>query len=126
MAFTQAGIHSMLNFVRGSTGPQITHVALHNGTNVTTSGTALELSTVGNIYARQPVSFPAASGGKSVETTAVAFTVPINSTVAAVSFWNSSATDGVCLAYTTVPDEVYAAQGSYTITASTLAITSTT
>lgn len=123
MAFTQAGIHSMLNFLRGSTGPQITHCALHGGTDVTTSGTALELSTVGNVYSRQTISFPAASGGKTVETTSVAFTVPAGATVAAVSFWNSSATDGVCLAYTTVPNEVYAGQGSYTITASTLSLT---
>jgi hypothetical protein len=123
MALTQAGIHSMLNFLSGSTGPQITHVALHSGTLVTTSGTALEISTVGNIYERKAVSLPAASGGKTVETTAIVFTIPAGSTVSAVSFWNSSSTNGICLAYATVPDEVYVSQGSYTITASTLSLT---
>jgi len=122
MAFTTAGINSMLNFLAGSTGPVITHVALHNSTAVSTSGTAAELSTAGNVYLRQAVAFNVASGGKITGTTAIVFTVPVGSTVSAVSFWNSSATDGNCLAYTTVPDEVYAGQGNYTITTSTLSI----
>jgi len=123
MAFTDKVLNSMLNFLRGSTGPVITHVALHNGTAVTTSATALEISTSGNVYARQSVTFNAASGGKITGTTSIVFTVPTGSTVAAVSFWDSSATSGNCLAYTTVPNEVYASQGSYTITASTLSLT---
>jgi hypothetical protein len=123
MAFTDAGNNSMLNFLRGSTGPVISHVALHSGTALSTSGTAAELSTVGNIYERKAVSFAAASGGKVNGTTSIAFTVPAGSTVSAVSFWDSSATGGNCLAFTTVPNETYTSQGSYTITSSTLALT---
>lgn len=123
MPFTDKGNNSMLNFLRGSTGPVITHIALHSGTAVSTSGTAIELSTVGNIYARQACAFAAASGGKITGTTSIAFNVPAGSTVAAVSFWDSSATSGNCLAYSTVPNETYAAQGAYTITASTLSLT---
>jgi len=122
MGYTDEGKNSMLNWLQGTTtaGGKITHIALHSGTNITTSGTALEISTVGNIYERKPCSFGAAAGGKIVEATAITFTVPAGSTVSAVSFWGSSATSGKCLAYTTVPDETYVAQGSYTITASTL------
>jgi hypothetical protein len=128
MAFTEAGLNSMLNWMKGSTtaGGWITHCALHSGTAVSTSGTAAEISTAGNIYARQAISFNAAAGGLMTSTGSPAFTVPAGATVTAVSFWGSSATNGICLGYTTVPNEVYGSQGSYTLTSATLAITSTT
>lgn len=124
MPLTDAGKHSMLNWLKGSTtaGGWITHCALHSGTALTTSGTAGEISTSGNIYARQAISFNAAAAGVLTSTGSPVFTVPAAATVAAISFWGSSATNGICLAYTTVPNEVYASQGSYTLTSCTIAL----
>lgn len=111
----------MLDHLAGASasGNPITHASLHSGYPATDGN---EISGGSPAYARKAVTFAAASGG-SVALTATfpVFDVPASTTVAAVGFY-SAVTAGVIQADDNVTDEVFASQGTYTITAGTFTL----
>ncbi len=106
----------------GGTNPTtpITHFSLHTadpggtGTSEVTGGSPA--------YARKAVTWAAASGGsKAINGTMPVFDVPA-CTVAWVGAW-SAITSGTWLASFDVTDEVFAGQGTYTVTSASISLT---
>lgn len=125
MPFKNDGKHRMLNHLAGNaaTGAPITHASLHTGfpatgANEVTGGTPA--------YARKAITFEAAAGTElagSIDVTAApVFDVPAGTTVAAVGYW-TALTAGTIMADADVTDEVFAAQGTYSLTDTDMAIT---
>lgn len=81
---------------------------------------ASELSGGSPAYARKTPTWSAAATGSKALSGTVVFDVPA-STVAFVGMWRS----GVWQGYIDVTDEVYAGQGTYTITSGTLDLNAT-
>lgn len=75
---------------------------------------ANEVSGGSPAYARKSVTFSAASAGAIDSSNAPAFDVPASTTVTHVGFWDAS-TGGNFLGYADVTDEVFAGQGTYTL-----------
>lgn len=105
--------HKWLNALRNTSFAVTTvYASLHTaspgdtGTNEVTGGSPA--------YARVAVTFNAASGGAIDSSNAPAFDVPASTTVAYVGFWDAS-TAGNFLGYSDVTDEVFAGQGTYTL-----------
>ncbi len=112
MPYTADGKNLMLAALKGvnPTTP-ITHASLHTGD-----------PTVGNevaggspAYARKPITFGTPAAGSMEDAGDVVFDVPAGTTVAYVGFW-SALTGGVLLSHGAVTNEVFAAQGTYTLT----------
>lgn len=100
----------MLDALRAS----CTRLALHSGDPGGANGAANELTGGSPAYARKAVAWNAASGGAAAQSADVVFDVPA-STVSWVSGWN---TDGTVRYFKKdVTDEVFAAQGTYTVKA---------
>lgn len=114
MPYSTAGKNLMLNALKGTnpTTP-ITHVSLHTG-SPGDSG-ANEVSGGSPAYARKAIAFNAASSGSMDDSTnGITFDVPASTTVTHVGYWSAS-TAGTFLGYTDVTDEVFAGQGTYTL-----------
>lgn len=75
---------------------------------------ANEVSGGSPAYARKSVTFSAASAGAIDSSNAPVFDVPASTTVTHVGFWDAS-TAGNFLGYSDVTDEVFAGQGTYTL-----------
>jgi hypothetical protein len=96
-------------------GTQYGFASAHSGDPGAT-GTANELSGGTPAYARQPVTWAAASGAtpsvKALAATFPTFDVPAGSTVSFIGFWTlaTGGTYGGCI---DVTDEVFAGQGTY-------------
>jgi len=111
--YSDDGKNLMLNALIGTnpTTP-ITHASLHTadpgagGANEVTGGTPA--------YARKAITFNAAASGAIDSSNQPVFDVPI-CTVAFVGFW-SAITAGTFLGSGDVTDEVFSAQGTYTLT----------
>lgn len=115
MPYYNAGKHVMLNAL----GAVVTHLAAHTGF----PATALNEVTGGSpVYARQVAAWATAGatvqGSMSLSNTP-AFNIPAGTTVASIGGW-SALTAGTLYADADVVDEVYANQGTYTITAGAL------
>ena len=95
-------------------------VSLH--TDALGGGTANEVTGGSPAYARRPVVWNAASGGSKVLSAGVTFDVPAGVTVRRVGLFSAS-TAGVYFGEGEITDEVYAAQGTYQLTAATLSVT---
>lgn len=96
------------------------YASLHSA-NPGDSGTS-ELSGGSPSYARKSVTLGAASGGVKAASTQPVFDVPSGATVAWVGWWDALS-GGNFLASYDVADEVYGAQGTYTLTAESFSIT---
>lgn len=68
-------------------------------------------------YARKAITFAAASAGSKAASTQPVFDVPAGTTVAWVGFWDATP---AFVGSANVTDEVFAAQGTYTLTAATI------
>lgn len=113
--------NAWLNTLRGGgvgtsyTAPATVYASLHtaspgdNGANEVTGGAPA--------YARKSLVHGAASAGASTGTTLPTFDVPA-CTVAFVGYWDAL-TGGNFLGYDDVTAEVFAAQGTYTVTVDT-------
>ncbi|MDD5762177.1 MAG: hypothetical protein PHP88_06660 [bacterium] len=69
-------------------------------------------------YARKSIAWGAASGGVITATNQPVFDVPAGTTVAFVGFWDAL-TAGNFVGSADVTDEVFAGQGTYTLTSAT-------
>lgn len=126
MGLRLAAGHRMLNHLAGNsaTGAPITHVSAH------TAFPATALNEVsGGSYARQAVTFEAVAGtetpGSLDVTNAPVIDIPAGTTVAALGFW-TAVTAGTLMADADVTDEVFAAQGTYTVTDTDIALSGLT
>lgn len=97
------------------------YAALHSGAPGA-AGADNELSGGDPAYARKAITFGAASDGQRAATTQPEFDVPPSTTVSHASLW-TAATGGTCLATDDVTSEVFAGQGTYTLTSFTVAMT---
>lgn len=95
--------------------------SLHSGDPGAT-GTANELTGGNPAYARKAISWAAANAGsKALQATFPVFDVPPGSTVAYVGLWTlaSGGTYGGCW---DVTDEVFAGQGTYTVSSGSISM----
>jgi hypothetical protein len=109
MPYSVVGKNAMLNAL----GALAVFASLHSA-NPGDNG-ANELSGGSPAYARKACSWGAASGGALPHSGAPVFDVPAGATVAYVGFWSASS-GGVFYGTSDVTDEVYAGQGTYTLT----------
>lgn len=89
------------------------YVSLHSGAPGDTG--ANEISGGSPAYARKSTAFSAAAAGSMDNSDAPVFDVPAGTTVAHVGFWDA-VTAGNFLGSVDVTDEVFAGQGTYTLT----------
>lgn len=108
--FTTNGKNQMLNNFG------ITHAALFDGDP---EGAGTECA--GGGYARQAVTFAAASGGSKAASGSAVFSVPSSFTVAYVAYYTASS-GGTLLAKHDVADQAFASAGTYTLTAQTFSV----
>lgn len=109
MPYSILGKNAMLNAL----GALAVYVSLHSA-DPGESGTS-EISGGSPAYARKACTWnPAASGSMDNSNTPV-FDVPPATTVAYVGFW-SALTNGIFYGSADVTDEVFAGQGTYTLT----------
>jgi hypothetical protein len=87
--------------------------ALHTGDPGAANAADNEVTGGSPAYARKAITWGAAGSGTMDETTSPVFDVPAT-TVSWVSFWNTAGT--VRYLKKNVTDEVFAAQGTYTLT----------
>jgi hypothetical protein len=88
--------------------------ALHSDDPGGANSATNELSGGNPAYARKACAWNAASSGAIAHNGTVVFDVPAGATVSWVSWWNTAGT--VRYAKKNVTDEVFGAQGTYTIT----------
>lgn len=99
----------------------ITHVSLHTDAYPQATG-GNEVTGGSPAYARRAVIWDAASAGSKALSAAVTFDVPGGVTIRRAGFW-SAATAGTYFGDSDIPDEAYASQGTYQLTAATLSVT---
>lgn len=99
--------------------PRIQYMSLHSA-DPSTTGTN---EVTGGSYARQTVSFAAASGGSITTSGPVSFTgLAGGTTVAWVGFW-SAVTGGTFLASADIPtDDTFGVSGTYTVSSVTISL----
>lgn len=102
------------NVMLDELGTVCLRAALHSGDPGAANTADNELTGGSPAYARKAITWAAASGGAMDETTSPVFDVPAGSTVSWVSFWNTAGT--VRYLKKNVTDEVFGAQGTYTLT----------
>ena len=109
MAFTNNGKHVMLNAL----GAVAVKASLHDD-DPSTNG-ANEVSGGSPAYAKKTIAWDAAADGEMDKAAdpAVVFDVPTGTTVKYVGFWNSAA--DTFYGSAAVTNEVFAAQGTYTL-----------
>lgn len=99
----------------------IDYLSLH--TNAVGSGSGGEVTGGSPAYARKATAWAAASGGSvALSNTPIVFDVPSSTTVARIGFF-SAVTAGTYYGDAEVTDEVFAGQGTYSVTAGTISIT---
>lgn len=113
MSFSTDGKNAMLDEL----GTLAVYVALYTDDAGTT-----EVSGGSPAYARKSITWNAAASGSKTASNQPAFDVPASTTVKAVGYM-SALTGGVRYGLDNVVDEVFAAQGTYTLTSVTLSIT---
>lgn len=97
----------------------VTVVSLHSANPGSTG--ANELSGGSPAYARKSITQATAAAGATAASTQPVFDVPAGSTVAFVGYWSGA----TYLGYDDVTSETFAAQGTYTLTGSTLDLNAT-
>jgi hypothetical protein len=100
----------------------ITHFGLN--TDVVGSGTTNEVTGGSPAYARKAASWAAAASGSIATNTSPVFDIPAGTTVRRVTFHGASTGTANYQGDAELTDEVFAAQGTYTLnTGSTISIT---
>jgi hypothetical protein len=107
------------NVMLDQLGTLATHLSLHGAADPTDSGTG-ELTGGSPAYARKAASWAAASAGSKALSGTYTFDVPA-STVGHVGL-KSALTAGTHYGHWDVTDEVFAAQGQYTLTSGTISL----
>lgn len=101
------------NVMLDELGSVAVYASLHSGDPSTTG--ANEISGGSPAYARKAITWNAASGGNLDNNANPVFDVPASTTVAYVGLW-SAVTAGTFYGSADVTDEVFAGQGTYTVT----------
>ena len=110
------------NQALGALGTGITHISLHTGAPGA-EGTANEVTGGDPAYARQSVTWSAASGGNLDSSNQPVFNVPASTTVSHWAAWTASS-GGTAYATGALSDsETFAAQGTYTLTDADITLT---
>jgi hypothetical protein len=120
---TTAGKNLALDALRG-TAPanHITHISLHSADPGAT-GANNEISGGSPAYARQSITWSAASGGNLDSSNTPEFNVPADTTVSHWAAWSAS-TGGTCYAVGALSaSEPFVAQGTYTLTDADITLT---
>jgi len=91
-------------------------VALHTGDPGAANTASNEVTGGSPAYARKAIAWNAASGGAATPTADVVLDVPAGTTVSWISLWNTAGT--VRYLKKDVTDEVFGAQGTYTVKSS--------
>ena len=120
MGLKAAAIHRALNHLAGNTatsGPW-THASLHTGFPATAAN---EITGGSPAYARKAVTFEAVAGTELASSldisNAPVFDIPAGTTVSSVGLCTASTgNDTTITADANLTDEVYAGQGTYTLT----------
>ncbi len=112
MAYENAAKNSMLDHL----ATEVLYVSLHTDFPATALN---EVSGGSPAYARKSITWNAAQDGSMAASNQPTFDVPAGTTVAAVGFWSAD-NGGTLYGGADVTDEVYAAQGTYTLTSVTL------
>lgn len=112
MAIKDSGKNLMLTEL----GSILTHMSLHTAYPPTSGN---ELTGGAPAYKRQPITWGSASLGKISITNQPTFDVPAGKTIASVAY-TTALTAGTIHADYDVVDEVYAGQGTYTVTSSSI------
>jgi hypothetical protein len=94
-----------------------TRWALHTGDPGGANSASNEVAGGSPAYARKAVAWNAASGGSATQNGDVVLDVPAGTTVSWISLWNTAGT--VRYLKKDVTDEVFGAQGTYTIKGTT-------
>lgn len=102
------------NVMLDALGAVCTRVALHTGDPGGANQALLEVTGGSPAYARQAITWNAATGGAMDDSNVPVFDVPAGTTVSWISFWNTAGT--VRYAKKDVTDEVFGGQGTYTLT----------
>lgn len=98
----------------------ITHAGLHTSNPDPSGGS--EVTGGSPAYARKGITWNAAGSGQMTAQNQPVFDVPASTTVSHVGFW-SAVTTGTYMGMTDVTDEVFGAQGTYTLTSITVSLT---
>lgn len=121
MGLNNTAKHVMLDALDGDApATDIDYISIHNDTP-DSSGNA-ELTGGSPAYARKAVTWGAAASGAIAMTGTLVFDIPTGETVAAIGLWKG-ASGGTFLGYALVTNEVYAAQGTYTLLTLSIAVT---
>lgn len=104
------------NIMLNELGTVATYMSLHNGYPATSLN---EITGGSPAYARKAITWGSASNGEIATSNQPVFDVPAGETVAGVGFW-SAATSGTQYGDYDVTDEVFAGQGTYTVTSATI------
>ena len=108
MGYSTAGKNLMLNAL----GASAVFVSLHNG--APGDNGANEISGGSPAYVRKAITWNAAAAGVLDSSNTPTLDVPGSTTVSAVGFW-SAETAGTFYGSSTVTEEVFANQGTYTV-----------
>lgn len=95
-------------------------VALHTGDPGAANTASNEVTGGSPAYARKAIAWNASSGGAAAPTGNVVLDVPAGTTVSWISLWNSAGT--VRYLKKDVTDEVFGAQGTYTVLAASTSL----
>lgn len=109
MPYSTTGKNAMLNYLAGVAVFASLHTAIPGDTG------ASEVTGGSPAYARKAITWNAAVAGSLDSSNAPVFDVPASTTVSFVGFW-SAVTLGVFYGSADVTDEVFAGQGTYTLT----------
>ena len=109
-----------LNLMLDALAAVISHVSLH--TDVVGSGSGGEVTGGSPAYARQACAWGAASGGNIDMTGTEVFDIPAGTTVKRLGFF-SAVTSGTFYGDAELTDEVFAGQGTYTLTDADITLT---
>lgn len=123
MPLSAAAKNLMLDALCKGTNPSVSiaYASLHDDDPSTTG--ANELTGGSPAYARKAITFDSASAGASAQSGAdPEFDVPASTTVKYVGYW-SAATSGTFLGSDPVTEEVFAAQGKYTLNSTDISLT---
>jgi len=115
MALNNAGKHIGLDAIAAA----ITHLSLH--TDAVGGGSANEVSGGSPAYTREAAAWAAAAAGAVALSNTPVFDVPAV-TVRRVGLW-SAVSGGTFYGDGDITDEVFAGQGTYTVTSGSIAIT---
>lgn len=109
-----------LNLMLDALAAVITHVSLH--TDTVGSGSGNEVTGGSPAYARQTAAWGAAAAGNIDLTGSEVFDVPAGTTVRRLGFF-SALTSGTFYGDAELTDEVFAGQGTYTLTDADITLT---